>query len=636
VRKLLPLLILCWASLSFGQGSLSSGVAQSSTGQALAGVSVATCFGFDPGTSPTPCASLATTYTDITLAVPCTINAGTQAPVSGTGCTNPGLTDGFGNYTVYSSPGTYYQQVYGYGIVTPFDRAVIFPASGSGATGGSTGSVQAKNQVGAFAGETPCYADLQVGSDIGAQINACYNNGPSTGVYIRVPSFGAVYSFSTPIVFGTLGKPVWLECDPGITILNYTPSSGTAITLSYGGAQLSPITTQSHPGIYGCGLRGPGGTAGTIGSWGTTIGIADGPNFFAQSVIEGVTVQGFNAGIQFNSNSSFLDTIQMCDIGFNNVGINITNGANNTENQRINFNNISNNNYGVQFGSIVGGGDWYIDNNSFDGNNIVALFTAAAGGGSQFLHVTFNENHVEDVGGAFQDLIQINGGLVDMVGDTFVIDHLPATVCGSAGTPCGEVVDASTSTVDMRDILMHSNSIFNNFVKFTGGANGNIGTVAANGGEFPNGVYTATGGGNICSYGINPISGMSCQNSTATAMTLMYTTGAIAQLTSGIGATGIQLLAGSLGMEIGGHLGQTATGQYGGACSMVSATTCTVTIGQAYQVSPICIVAPQNAGAAATYSTAGAYCVASGTTITITAGASNSGNWAAVLVGNPN
>jgi len=73
------------------------------------------------------------------------------------------------------------------------------------------------------------------GSDIGAQINAAYADGPSTGVHIEVAA--GSYNFLTPISFNSPGKPAYLECDPGVqgNILNpnattrliFTGASGT-------------------------------------------------------------------------------------------------------------------------------------------------------------------------------------------------------------------------------------------------------------------------------------------------------------------------------------------------------------------------------------------------------------------------
>jgi hypothetical protein len=144
------------------------------------------------------------------------------------------------------------------------------------------------------------HANLFPGSDLGAQINNAYTDCPMVGCHIKVDA--GTYSFSTPIVFGTLSKPAWLECDPGATLMNYTPSSGTAITLNWGSWSIGVNTAVSHPGLFGCAIRGIGGLEGGSS---TAVGVADGTNGFAFSTIDGITVQGFAVGLQFNQMTSF-------------------------------------------------------------------------------------------------------------------------------------------------------------------------------------------------------------------------------------------------------------------------------------------------------------------------------------------
>lgn len=84
-------------------------------------------------------------------------------------------------------------------------------------------------------------------------------------------------------------------------------------------------------------------------------------------------------------------------------------------------------------------------------------------------------------------------------------------------------------------------------------------------------------------------------------------------------------------LAIAGHLNQTATGKWAGSCSMVSGTTCTITIAAAYATAAVCVAS--QAGTAATPIAAEAS--VSSTTITITAASSNSSTFAAICVGNP-
>lgn len=101
----------------------------SRTGQPLAGANVAICLS-NPGVSTPPCHDLATTYTDITVGTQC---VGSNALTYGTGCSNPGLTDGFGNYIIYASAGqTLWAQISGPRITTyvvPFEHPVTAVAA---------------------------------------------------------------------------------------------------------------------------------------------------------------------------------------------------------------------------------------------------------------------------------------------------------------------------------------------------------------------------------------------------------------------------------------------------------------------------------------------------------------------------
>lgn len=79
-----------------------------------------------------------------------------------------------------------------------------------------------------------------------------------------------------------------------------------------------------------------------------------------------------------------------------------------------------------------------------------------------------------------------------------------------------------------------------------------------------------------------------------------------------------------------GHIAQSNSGVFAGTCAMSASTSCTVTIGAAYNGTPGCVATAQG-----TTAIAGA-CSVSGTTVTITAASANSATWAAMLFGNPN
>lgn len=133
IAVLLGILFVC-LSAHAQTPSVYQNIVFSRTGQPLAGANVAICLS-NPGVSTPPCHDLATTYTDITVGTQC---VGSNALTYGTGCSNPGLTDGFGNYIIYASAGqTLWAQISGPRITTyivPF----IMPGGGSGG-GGSVG-----------------------------------------------------------------------------------------------------------------------------------------------------------------------------------------------------------------------------------------------------------------------------------------------------------------------------------------------------------------------------------------------------------------------------------------------------------------------------------------------------------------
>jgi hypothetical protein len=98
------------------------------------------------------------------------------------------------------------------------------------------------------------HANQFPGIDIGTQINNAYADCPANGCHIKVDAGN--YVFATPILFSTVAKPAWLECDPGMTTLTYAPVSGNAIMLDWGGAIIGADVTVSRPGIFGCVIRG--------------------------------------------------------------------------------------------------------------------------------------------------------------------------------------------------------------------------------------------------------------------------------------------------------------------------------------------------------------------------------------------
>lgn len=132
MKLVFTIALLFVASLAFGQGSYYPVVVTTPLGPAIAGASVALCSGLP--TTVTPCggSSLQATYTNVSLGTPCTLNPTVLGPMNGVGCTNPGITNGYGVAGIYAVAGFRYYQVYGQGIIVADVEPVMFN-SGTGA-----------------------------------------------------------------------------------------------------------------------------------------------------------------------------------------------------------------------------------------------------------------------------------------------------------------------------------------------------------------------------------------------------------------------------------------------------------------------------------------------------------------------
>lgn len=194
-------LALTLAAVAWGQGSVSTGppTAVNGLGQPIPGTLVAVCTS-NPGLTPTPpCSStLATTYTDITLASQC-VGASATKPLSnpggaGSSCSNPGFVDSKGNVIAYAAAGTYWCEYYGRGITT-YVQPCLFPGAGSG--GGSVGpgtlnrlakfssTTNVGNAVCSDDGITPMSCPLGVSLVRDALFTTKSNNG-STGTTVNL------------------------------------------------------------------------------------------------------------------------------------------------------------------------------------------------------------------------------------------------------------------------------------------------------------------------------------------------------------------------------------------------------------------------------------------------------------------
>lgn len=302
MRKLLGLVaIFISTGLAFGQGGSQSGeILKSTSGQAG---SVRVCTATATGT---PCSPLANIYSDAAL----------TSQIVGSVVTS----DLSGNYNYYAAPGMYKEQLAaGAGTFTrtvtiaPNAAAVKGPFLPS-VTGEDLGSTTKRwdayiQTLEAQTVNGKRYVDPFSATDLGAQINALYAACPTAGCGIGIP-IGS-YSYTTPIVLNASNKPVHLECDGGgtsrggsATILHYTPTSGTALTLA------------NSPGarVSNCVLQGPAS--------GTAIGVMVTDSIFGG--ISNVDISDFDTGMTFGSNTyvEFFDRMKIHDNATFNVLVN--------------------------------------------------------------------------------------------------------------------------------------------------------------------------------------------------------------------------------------------------------------------------------------------------------------------------
>ena len=135
-KKLILLLgILFVCSFAAAQNpSVYQNIVFNRQGQPLAGATVYICLS-DPGTTNIGCNDKATTFSDITVSTQC---VGTNTLTYGPGCSNPGLTDGFGNYIIYADAGQIlWAQISGPKIST-YTVPFVMPGTASGG-GGAVG-----------------------------------------------------------------------------------------------------------------------------------------------------------------------------------------------------------------------------------------------------------------------------------------------------------------------------------------------------------------------------------------------------------------------------------------------------------------------------------------------------------------
>jgi hypothetical protein len=228
---------------------------------AIPGAAVTVC-------SDQACASPVTIYSDAAL----TQSIGTSTTA-----------DANGNFSFYVRSGQYFCQVAASGFSTSINPCQVSVALPNVAfVGGGT-------------------------ADIGAQINAAYAAFPANGgtIIVMPKSDNSCYVFTTPIVANVSGKYLllegWLAGGSAAGCLNYTPTSGSAITLDF----VPASGAGARGGVYGIrdlwltnnlctSIGGCGGSTTGVTVTSTNDGIDGG-------MMENVTIQGFTVGYGENA-----------------------------------------------------------------------------------------------------------------------------------------------------------------------------------------------------------------------------------------------------------------------------------------------------------------------------------------------
>lgn len=175
------------------------------------------------------------------------------------------------------------------------------------------------------------YAENYSGSDIGAKVNTAYAAGPSTGVHVHISGTGTL-NFSTEMAFTTSGKPIYLTCDPGVT-LNYT---GTATSTVINETNVSGGQFPQMHGETGCNLIHTNTGAGD-----TSVGIEVGGTNGAPNVaLTFDHVLGFGKGI-VTGNNLWLPTFANDVIEYNTRNFDSQGTTNAGEQFRFDNDNIS-------------------------------------------------------------------------------------------------------------------------------------------------------------------------------------------------------------------------------------------------------------------------------------------------------
>lgn len=274
---IITLLILCFPILSKAQGGRLDNFVIAGSGRPVGGALISVCS--QPATiTASSCSPLITVYTDTTDGTACT---GTSQPPpqvpSGpaTGCSNPLITDGYGNFHFYAPVGSKYTVVIsGIGIVTRSLYDQVTGTTGSGAITSVFG------RTGIVTQQSGDYTCVQVSNCPATNADTTWTN----NFRMKGPApFADLSAFTRTVGIG--------GCNTTATINIGTPTTATLAS----GACFQLNNGQFNDGItiYGAGPAvtisspsAPTVTPNTISSGGVNLG---GGNYTPNTVVNGAT-----------------------------------------------------------------------------------------------------------------------------------------------------------------------------------------------------------------------------------------------------------------------------------------------------------------------------------------------------------
>jgi hypothetical protein len=454
VKHLIFVVLILAPSIMFGQGAC------------IPGVAITARLGFNNLAQLMPQAQITVSpgpvYTDQT---------------DSTVVTQPVIADSYGNYNLCAIQGsTQIVTVTGANANT-ISYKLTFPSTIIGATTSANNTFTGSNTFTGnqlFTGATTicnsntvpyvggiCAATWGNG-DIGSQINNAYSGCLSVGCRIHILGSTTCYTQTTPILFTTSGKAPILEGDSGVSCLNYTPTTGIAITLDYGQGDTAA-------GLRDFTMKGPGpGTS--------AVAVALGPtNGAINSKISGIRIgSGFGAGdgfgVGYNIYSlGFLSSLENVTISNSGTAITEPNGV--VENISIARFIIDHNTIGISLNPSGGFSDIHLTQGSFDDNN---LAISVGGGGANPLPAVYCADcHFENgtINSASNPYIALNGGRFYCTQCDMTEDRISGTGATQFITAAGNSYLSLISTN-----VLSGGATVNEVVNFTGNARGVIET----------------------------------------------------------------------------------------------------------------------------------------------------------------